>query len=441
MKKLTILLASMLTAVAGFAQTEHTTPNRILVTNTAGDYKGFVIDYLDDISFARVDGEVLAKVEINEVTLDSLKLTVTRTPDCQYYKLAVIPKVTADQLTNDVTAIRYINSLPSSFVPTLWEDFDNGLLTGVELNPESDYALYTIGVDRYGVEAGVFKADFTTPTPVITGNPHVGMETVASTLNSFTVSFTPNEDVQTYWILAGEKGTMEQQYEMFGPMFNFANFSQMIQMWGIQCVGNYEYEWTDMAPNTEYEVFVAMTDVNGYFAPYEVYETSTVALGGHGDAYVDIDINAYELSDWYGEMLPTQSILFYPNDEASCYRYGVYPASTYDESSEALKEELCSDPFMPMSYWFFYEPMESEFQIDPSTECVVIAAAKNIDGVWGEVNVVRFTTPDECEGYVPAETPARKGIAPRMSSQKKATNFSKGVMPNLNMPVNKVELK
>lgn len=79
MKKISIMLASLLTAAAGFAQTDDA-PNRILVTNTEGNFTGYVIDYLDQISFARVDGEVLAKVEVTEVALDSLRLTVKRTP-------------------------------------------------------------------------------------------------------------------------------------------------------------------------------------------------------------------------------------------------------------------------------------------------------------------------------------------------------------------------
>lgn len=85
MKKIAILLAAALTATASFAQTEEVAPNRILVTNTAGSYTGFVIDYLDNISFARVDGEVLANVQIDEVGLTEMTLTVTRTTECQYY--------------------------------------------------------------------------------------------------------------------------------------------------------------------------------------------------------------------------------------------------------------------------------------------------------------------------------------------------------------------
>lgn len=441
MKKISIMLASLLTAAAGFAQTDDA-PNRILVTNTEGNFTGYVIDYLDQISFARVDGEVLAKVEVTEVALDSLRLTVKRTPECNYYKLAVLPTLTADQITNDVTAIRYINSLPSSQVPILYDDFDNGLLTGISLNSESDYSIYTIGIDRYGVEAGVYRTDFSTPAPAIVGNPHVQAEMIANTLDSFTMSFTPNKDVESYWILAGETGTMQQQYEMFGPMFGYSNFSEMIKGWGIEYQGNHEYTWENMAPNTQYEVFVAMTDVNGNFAPYEVYDAATSALGGHGDAFVDIELSAYELTDWNGEMLPTQSIQFYPNDEASCYRIGVYEAAYYDENKEGIEAELCSDPFMPMAYWFFYDPMESDYQINPSTEVVAIAAAKNIDGVWGEINTLRFTTPDECEGYVaPAQASARKGIAPRIAPKQKTVSIGKGVLPTLPKVSNKVEMQ
>ena len=137
MKKIAILLAAVLTASAGYAQqTEETTPNRILVTNTAGNYTGYVIDYLSDISFARVDGEVLANIEIDEVNLTEMTLSITRTPECFSYKLAVLPQVTANRLTDDVSAIKYINSLPSGQVPVLYEDYDKGTLSGIELNPE-----------------------------------------------------------------------------------------------------------------------------------------------------------------------------------------------------------------------------------------------------------------------------------------------------------------
>ena len=440
MKKLPILLASVMALSAPVMKAEDQAPNRILVTSTAGSYSGYVIDYTDNISFARVDGEVLANVVIDEVGLETMTLSVTRTPECQYYKLAVIPGVTANQLTDDAVAIRYINSLPSDMVPYLYQDFDHGTLSGIQLTPESDYCIFTVGIDKYGVEASVARAEFTTPAPEIVGNPHVEVETVAATTKSFTVSFKPNEDVFTYWILAGEKGTMESQYEMFGPMFGFSNFSEMISMWGIACTGDYEYTWTDMAPSTEYEVFVAMLDANGYFAPYEVYETATATLGGHGEAAVGIEVGDYGLVDWRGEMKPALTVTYTPNEEASCYRTVIFTEEEYDADTEGCNQEVCSDPWMPgISGWFHYDAESYDYNVEPGTSIVIAAAGKNLDGEWGPVNTVRYTTPETLEGYEPEvamkspicqcnvaiTAPAvRQGVMPKLGSQK----FSKGII-------------
>ena len=424
-----IFLAALLSSAAVSAQNEEAAPNRILINNTTGGYTGYVIDYTDNISFARVDGDVLANVVIDEVGLETMTLTITRTPECRYYKLAVIPDVTAKQLSDDANAIRYINSLPSDMVPMLDQDFTRGTLSGIELNPESDYCIFTIGIDRYGVEAGVSRAEFSTPAPEILGNPHVDVVVTDSSLKSFTVKFTPNEDVESYWILAGEKGTMQSQYEMFGPMFGFSNFSDMIRMWGILCVGEYEYTWTDMAPSTEYEVFVAMTDLNGWFAPYEVYTASTAALGGHGVAEVSIKVGDYALSDWYGEEKPTLTVSYTPNDEASCYRMEILPAATYDEDPDGCAERLCSDPWMPMDGWFQYEAASYDYNIEPGTAIVITAAAKNIDGEWGPVNAVRYTTPDSLEGYNPQ--PAEKPSLRPRQNKAGVPAVRRGVMPRL----------
>lgn len=441
MKKFALIAASALTAFAGFAQTENAAPNRILVTNTVGSYTGYVIDYTDNISFARVDGEVLAKVEINEIGLEEMRLTVTKTDECNYYKLAVLPQNTSNQLKNDVSTINYIHSLPSDMVPTLWEDFDNGLLTGISLKPNSDYSIITIGVDKYGVEAGVCRADFSTPAPEIVGNPHVEAVQTGSTLTSFTMAFTPNDDVQSYWTVAGEIGVLEKQYEMFGPMMGFANFSDMIRSWGIEKQGPMENTWKDMAPNTEYEVFVAMTDANGNFAPYERYTATTEALGGTGAASVDIEIGDYFLDLWGEDLKPTLQIIFTPNEEASCYRMGVYTAAQYEENTQGILEYLCSDPEMPTVNWFFYDAAIGEYQVDTASDIVIVAAAKNGNGEWGEVNTFRYTTPADCEGYVsPAAAPARKEFMPR-AKKSDSSSFSKGTVPAFAPRSTKLQLR
>lgn len=394
-----MILASLLTVSAAFAQGQEANPNRVIVTDKGGVSKGFVIDYIEDMSFARVDGEVLAKVTVDQVGLTTMRLTIKMTPECKSYKLAVLPQATSNQLGNDANAIRYINSLPASNVPVLDEDFNNGELSGIELNADSKYSIITIGIDKYGIEAGVFRADFETPAPPIVGNPSVDVKVLDTTLDSFTLEFTPNKDVRSYWTVAGEKGTMQEQYEQFAPMFGFSNFNEMIKMWGIERSGTTSNTWSDMAPNGEYEVFIAMTDANGNFAPYQVFDVSTLSLGGKGEAEVAISLVSFTATDWDGKMLPTQAIKYSPNDQAACYRFGLYDAAVYDSSKKDIQEDLCSDPEMNVAYWFQYFEGVSEYQVDVNKEYVAIAAAKNIDGKWGKITELRFKTPATCPGY------------------------------------------
>lgn len=398
MKKFLLLLASLFLAIPAFAQQNVDEPNRMLV-NSGGSMKGFVIDRVDSITFARVKGEIKAEIEIHDATCDTLTLSVTLTNNCRGFKINVVPENIANMLPHDVAVIDYLNRLNS---PTYYENFERGKLSGIKLNPDSKYVVYTVGIDIFGVEDGVCKAEFSTPAPVIAGDPKVKIDTLERKLKSFKIKVTPNEDVVNYYCVAGEEGTMQQQYEMFGPMMGFTNFGQMIKAWGIERSGTDTVEWTSMDPNTKYEIFIVCSDANGNLAPHQVFGISTLELGGPGKAAVEITLGAYRLEKWtVGEeeqMLPSQFIKYTPNDQASCYRMKVYQASQYDTlDKEAVWSDLRSDPFMPTAYWFFYEEMETDYQINPSVEAVAIAAAKNINGEWGDVKELRFTTPDHVE--------------------------------------------
>lgn len=389
-----IILAGLTCALPAFAQQEEA-PNRLILQNTIGNVSGYVLDRIDNISFARVEGVAKAEVEIFSAETDMINLAVTKNEYCTSYKLSVVPAVVADAY-NDLTLITYIDRDTST--PVFYDDYTNAELTGIELNPGSDYVLVTIGIDRYGVEDGVVRAPFSTAAAAVAGNPQITAEVVDQQQRSFSVKFTPNEDVSQYYCVAGPKGTLQQQYEFFGPMFGFSSFTDMIIAWGVTHTDEEIITWNDMDPNTEYDVFYVALDLEGNPAPYQSITASTTAKGGEGDAWVDIELGEYVYNDWNGEMLPSQFISFTPNDQSSCYRFGVYLAGTYDQNAEELKAELCSDPEQPMAYWFFFEPMTTDFQINPNTECVAIAAAKNVNGEWGQVNEFRFTTADKPEG-------------------------------------------
>ena len=444
MKKFTIMLAGLAMAAApSFMQAQEQEPNRLLLYNTIGNRTGYVLDRVDSIGFARIDGEVKAEVDIMDVTLDSIVLSVKKTPDCYGFKINVLPAVIANAY-NDLTLITYLNMRTSS--PTFNEDFSHAQLTGVELQPSTDYVVVTVGIDGYGVEDGVVRAPITTPGIPLVGNPEVKAEVVDRQLKSFSVKFTPNDDVSDYYCVAGEKGTMQEQLEMFGPMMGLSSMTDLIMTWGVARSEEEVVEWTGMAPNEEYEVFYVALDKEGSPAPYQVLETSTLSLGGDGVAEVSMELGDYIYTMWGEELKPSQFITFEPNDQASCYRFSVYKAEIYDGDTEAIKQELCSDPPMPMAYWFFYDAMSTDFQIDPLTECVAIAAAKNANGEWGSVNELRFTTPEEPlpseEGYAaPArKTSGKNVIKSRIKASRESSQFTPGRVPALAKP-NKIELR
>lgn len=393
MKKLSIILASLLTATAGFAQ-DAQTPNRILVNDLTGNYKGFVIDNLSSLSFVNVEGEVSVSAEILEAETDKLKVNIKRSESCNSFKLAVIPGTVAGQLTNDVIAINYVNR--DKNVPIFYQDFLPGDLTGIELKADSDYALVLVAIDTYGIDCTATIIPFKTPSIPLVGNPMVEAVMTENTTRSFTMEFTPNDDVSVYYTVAGEKGSLQEQYETWGSMFGFTSFNEMIASWGIPTEGAKTNTWKDMQPGMEYEVIVAMKDANGTFAPCQIFEASTLTIGGYGESEVEIIVEEYELADWYGEMLPSQYMTFNPNKETAMYRFGLYIASDYDKDPEGYHNDLCQEPPMPfMANWFFFEPIYTDYQIDPDTEVVAIAAGKNLDEEWGKVNVLRFTTPSE----------------------------------------------
>ncbi|MBE6304834.1 MAG: hypothetical protein E7082_02775 [Bacteroidales bacterium] len=386
------ILITLLTAIIGFgAMAQDVDPNRLMVIDKSQSFKGFVLDNVDYLEFRTVEGEVAADVEVLDVTLETVTVKVMRTESCQAFKITCVPTVQIANYTDDTLARVVEENAGEAY----FQDFEMAQMSGMVLEPTTDYSILTLGYDIYGIGVEVRRADFTTPNVPVVGNPEVTVEEVDIQQYQFTLRFTPNADVSRYAVVAGEKGTMQSQYEMFAPMFGYNNFGQMIEQWGVKYETTKEHTWTSMQPNTEYEVFIQTWDVNDTMADYAVYNLKTGALGGEGTAEVTITLGDYKLADWNGEMLPSQFITYTPNDQASAYRFNVYLAEEYDPQAEAIKADLCSEPPMPMSNWFFYDPITTDYQINPNTEVVVIAAAKNINNEWGPVNELRFTTPAE----------------------------------------------
>lgn len=397
MKKVLFTIFSLILCIGAFAQQEQD-PNRMIIHYNQWSYKAFNLEVVDSITFANVEGEIAADIELFEYSLENAFIGVTRTNGCEGFKLTVAPTLRVKNF-DDATLASFIDQSSANIY---YQDFERAELSGMTFEPNTDYTIATVGMDRYGVLCDVRRVEFTAPSKELIGNPGVAAEILDAQAYEFTIKFTPNADVSTYSYVSGEKGTMQQQLEMFGPMMGFSNMGQLIEGWGIAKTAESTFTWTNMNPGTTYEIFIQARDANGTMAPYQVIEVSTTQLGGDGLAEVTITLGDYTLCDWGGELLPSQFIKFTPNENVGAYRFGVYYATDYDENVELIKQDLCSEPPMPMTGWFFYEEIETDYQIDPNTECVVIAAGKNAKDEWGPITEVRFTTPAEVPaGYAP----------------------------------------
>lgn len=394
MRKLLLLVTALFLTLSIYAQSSET-PNRLLI-HEGYNTKGYVIEKVDSLTFATVQGEVAADIELLSFDLEKVALSITRTPSCVGFKIGIEGSVIIASLSDDQIA-QYINNQSENIY---YQDFESAELSGIELQAGTEYSIITVGIDEYGVLCDIRRVDFTTEDPNIVGDPHVEAELVEANLYDFTVGFTPNQYVSRYYVVAGEKGLLQQQYEQFAPMFGFTNIGEMITMWGIERTGKTSNQWTQMAPNTEYEVYIQAYDAEGNMAPYQIFELSTQSLGGEGIAEVAITLGEYKLMEWYDDqgnpvMLPSQFITFTPNDQSSAYRLGVYLEREYDQYEDEIKQDLQSENTMNMVGWFQYEELTTDFQIDPNTACVAVASAKNVNGEWGPITEFRFTTPEE----------------------------------------------
>ena len=427
-RSLTLFALSLTCGLSASAQTN---PNRMLVNSEAG-YKGFLVERVQDITFATVEGEVKADVEVKSVDEELIVVSITRSEACQGFRLSVMPATVADTYYPHPD---YMIQKIESEEPTLYyQDFPEGQISGAVLQDNTKYSVVTVGYDQYGIACGLCRADFTTPRADIVGSPKVTTTVKELDKYTYTLHCEPNEDVAGYAIVTAEKGVCQQQC----AMFHFANFGDMVRTWGIvsEPAEARDFTFNDRQPGTDYEFFVQAWDAQGTYVDCDTISIHTPGLGDSGDAYVDITLGNYVLADWGGEMLPSQFITFTPNEHTSAYRYSVYYAKStgdyigYDDYKDEIQQELCSEaPMAGMANWFFYEPLTTDFQLNPNTEYVVIAAGKNGDGVWGKINEYRFTTPSSPSSASPvmvksASVTSESGIVQRPYSP--AVRNSKG---------------
>lgn len=194
------------------------------------------------------------------------------------------------------------------------------------------------------------------------------------TPTTITASFDMDENCTKYHILADVVGGMDQWVQMFGMPLR-----DLVVAWSIGVESDTTYTWTDMAPNTDYIVYVVAVNATD---TSEVLMTTctTPQAGGEGASVVTIELsNITETS-----VIMTAT----PNDQTSRFLDGLVEKALLDEiGQDSLMTMLVAQP-----YWLYETDVWEWLDLTPGVEYYAFAIGQNAAEQWGEMTIVPFTT-------------------------------------------------
>lgn len=429
MKKLFTILALALATLTASAQTD--VPNRMLIkqgNEQNPTIKAFAINKVQEVNFARVDGEIKATIAFDSYVKkddgqDMLKLAITRSESCESYCIDVLPANLA-KLYDDDTMAKYFEQKNAK---KMYEDFTSGELTGIELKGNTNYTVITLGYDQYGVPGETSRADFTTPKEQTVGTPSVTCNFDEITGTSFTVTVTPNADCGEYFLVQLGRGELEKQFEEWGARMGYANIGDMIK--GFAWYGHnevYTQTFGDLLPCTDYDLIILPTDVNGTYGDIITVPVTTAKQGGDGVAEMTITYQEVGGDAENGYYLP---VTYTPNDQTSIHHDLLIEKNFFNQNytDESLAALMKSDtnPFNPYdTYWNAIGVKNEKWNCTPGETYYAVSIAKNANGEYGPFAKVEIAAVSK---DAPAKVAkAENGVANRIA---KAAKAKAGVAP------------
>lgn len=429
MKKLFTILALALATLTASAQTD--VPNRMLIkqgNEQNPTIKAFAINKVQEVNFARVDGEIKATIAFDSYVKkddgqDMLKLAITRSESCESYCIDVLPANLA-KLYDDDTMAKYFEQKNAK---KMYEDFTSGELTGIELKGNTNYTVITLGYDQYGVPGETSRADFTTPKEQTVGTPSVTCNFDEITGTSFTVTVTPNADCGEYFLVQLGRGELEKQFEEWGAKMGYANIGDMIK--GFAWYGHnevYTQTFGDLLPCTDYDLIILPTDVNGTYGDIITVPVTTAKQGGDGVAEMTITYQEVGGDAENGYYLP---VTYTPNDQTSIHHDLLIEKNFFNQNytDESLAALMKSDtnPFNPYdTYWNAIGVKNEKWNCTPGETYYAVSIAKNANGEYGPFAKVEIVTAPKNASAKVAK--AENGVANRIA---KAAKAKAGVAP------------
>ncbi|SFF87906.1 hypothetical protein [Prevotella sp. KH2C16] len=337
------------------------------------------------------DERVAVDITVKAQKKGAMGLSLKKSPLCQSYCLGLF---TADIATHigDGSLAQYFSNQKAQKHSA---DTKNASLLdfGFVILPEKEYTLLALAYDKDGNPGLVTRTNFTTPKRVAAGAPKMTWQIMSVGPDSVSVKFTPNADVAGFALCQFEAGSMDKAVEQHGRLLGFSNAYDMIKRFSGK---NYTTErintWRDMIPNTDYELCVLPWDKNGVFLDIDKVKVTTQKLGGPGEAAVDIQIGEFGGSESTGYY---QIVIYTPNDQAALHRDIIITEEAFNKPDmgeagviKMLQTDAPNDP-----YWNQYKTDRAQWNSTPNTTYIACSMAKNVNGEWGKLKQVKFTTP------------------------------------------------
>ncbi|MDD3667504.1 MAG: T9SS type A sorting domain-containing protein [Bacteroidales bacterium] len=208
-------------------------------------------------------------------------------------------------------------------------------------------------------------------------NPSVAITINNTTPFEVNASFVKNADCQRYTILIGTEAEMQVFVAMFG-----VPIETLVATWGITYSADSNHTWTEMTPNTEYNVYalaIGATD-----SALSQTTATTLPLGSTGISSISIDLS--EITSTSVRMTCT------PDTNTAVFYDGIVRKSFADslgvDSTVALMVEAGSFyPQYTTDDWVWQD-------LESNTEFYAVAIGKNSLDEWGDTTIVSFATLD-----------------------------------------------
>lgn len=207
--------------------------------------------------------------------------------------------------------------------------------------------------------------------------PEVKIEINKATSISIEAEFTPNFVCSSYYFILGEGSSLEEQDT---PL------EQIIKEQGEKETSKTTYKWTDLTPETLYNIYVLPMNFEDSVSEINKVTLSTTAAWG--PAEVELEVELISETELYTKATP--------NDNTYEYHYGVFKKSEY----ESLGEETITVILLEDGYPLFEVDEWNWTELIPKTDYYAIAVGINHDEVLGELTIIPFRTEFESLGEI-----------------------------------------